>query len=73
MTMATIEQTVINRETVENPGGTITEYTYFKPSKEKIKELSHDLFSKNWNKIVVFPCVEGAVFEIRFAAEPKLS
>jgi hypothetical protein len=47
MTMATIEQTVINRETVENPGGTITEYTYFKPSEEKMKELSHDLFSKN--------------------------
>jgi len=73
MTMATIEQTVINRETIDNRDGTITEYTYFEPREEKMKELSHDLFLKNWNKIVVGPCVEGAVFEIRFAAEPKLS
>lgn len=73
MTIATIDSTVINRETVENLGGTITEYTYFEPTEEKMKELSQDLFSKNWNKIVVGPCVEGAVFEVRFAEEPKLS
>ena len=73
MTTATIDSTVINRETVENLDGTNTEYTYFEPTEEKMKGLAQDLFSKNWNKIVVGPCVEGAVFEIRFAAEPKLS
>lgn len=61
------------RETVENLDDTITEFTYFEPTEEKMKELSHDLFSKNWSKIVVGPCVEGAVFEVRFAEEPKLS
>ena len=44
MTTATIDSTVINSETVENLGGTITEYTYFEPSEEKMKELSQDLF-----------------------------
>jgi hypothetical protein len=73
MTQPTFESTVINRETVENPGGSFTDYTYFEPTEDKMKELSRDLFSKNWNKIVVGPCVEGAVFEIRFAEEPKLS
>jgi hypothetical protein len=60
-------------ETVANPDGTFIEYTYFEPDEEKMKDLSQDLFSKNWNKIVFGPCIEGAVFEIRFAEEPRLS
>jgi hypothetical protein len=31
------------------------------------------LFVHNWNKIVVGPCMEGAVFEIEFQAPPKVT
>ncbi len=31
----TTDSTVTSRETVENLGGTITEYTYFEPTEEK--------------------------------------
>ncbi|MGH8769918.1 MAG: DUF7676 family protein, partial [Burkholderiales bacterium] len=63
----------IHRETVENLDGTTTEFTYFEPAEEKMRALAEILFQEHWSEITVGPCIEGAVFEIRFAAPPKVS
>ncbi len=65
--------TDIRTEIVENPGGGITEYTWFSPDPETMGRLTDALFKEFWNKIVVGPCVEGAVFEIRFQEAPKVT
>jgi len=59
------------RETVEDPSGTITEYSYVTPTEETMRELTRLLFEEHWRDIVVGPCIEGAVFEIRFEEPPK--
>ncbi|MGH8645780.1 MAG: DUF7676 family protein [Gammaproteobacteria bacterium] len=63
----------IHRETVENLDGTTTKFTYFEPAEEKMRALAEILFQEHWSEITVGPCIEGAVFEIRFAAPPKVS
>lgn len=63
----------IHREIVENPDGTTTDLSYFEPEEEKMQALVEILFQVHWSEITVGPCIEGAVFEIRFAAPPKIS
>ena len=59
------------RETVEDLSGAITEYSYVTPTEETMRELTRLLFEEHWRDIIVGPCIEGAVFEIRFEEPPK--
>jgi hypothetical protein len=53
--------------------GSLTAYSYFAPSEPVLRELVGELFGKNWAHITVGPCIEGAVFEIRFTQAPDIS
>lgn len=50
----------------------LTAYSYFIPSEPVLANLVQELFVKNWSRIVVGPCIEGAVFEIRFVEAPQV-
>ncbi|MGH9891011.1 MAG: DUF7676 family protein, partial [bacterium] len=50
-----------------------TELTYFGPAEETMRLLADLLFKEHWRDITVGPCIEGAVFEIRFQEPPKVS
>ena len=60
-------------EKVRDTDGTVTEYKFFTPTTENMERLARVLFEENWRQIVVGPCIEGAVFEIKFISPPKLS
>jgi hypothetical protein len=62
-----------NREILEHLDGSVTEYSYFEPSADTMNRLVKVLFEQHWKDVVVGPCIEGAVFEIRFGEQPKLS
>jgi hypothetical protein len=59
-------------EIVRHPDDAETGYSYFAPSESTMKDLVDELFSHNWQRIVVGPCIEGAVFEIVFKAAPEV-
>jgi len=61
------------RETVEHLDGSVTEYSYFEPSADAMDSLVKVLFEKHWRNVVVGPCIEGSVFEVRFSEAPKLT
>jgi hypothetical protein len=52
--------------------GSRTAYSYFAPAEPVLRELVDELFGKNWAHITVGPCIEGAVFEIRFTQAPEI-
>ena len=60
-------------ETVEHLDGSVTEYSYFKPSADSMDSLVKVLFEQHWRDVVVGPCIEGSVFEVRFSEAPKLT
>jgi len=62
-----------DREVVTHLDGSSTEYSYFEPSAGAMDELVRLLFEDHWREITVGPCIEGAVFELRFNEPPKLS
>jgi len=64
---------VRDSEVIEHLDGTVTEYSYFQPSAETMTQLVEALFEKHWRDIFVGPCIEGAVFEVRFSEAPKLT
>ncbi|MCS7081232.1 MAG: hypothetical protein NZ585_14440 [Chloracidobacterium sp.] len=61
------------REVVELPGGGVLEYDYFDAGPDTMQRLTDLLFKEHWREIVVGPCIEGAVFEIRFEQPPKVT
>lgn len=61
------------REVVELPGGGVLEYDYFDAGPANMQRLTDLLFKEHWREIVVGPCIEGAVFEIRFEQAPKVT
>ena len=61
------------REVIDNPDGTVTEYSDFEPTEAAMQRLADLLFKEHWGEITVGPCVQGAVFEIRFKDPPKVS
>ena len=63
----------IQPEEIENLDGSTTLYTYFDPTNETMLALKSDLFEKHWRQIVVGPCIEGSVFEVRFTEAPKVT
>ena len=72
MTAATHTK-LLRQETIEQLDGTKTILSYFEPTDETMQELVKDLFERNWQRIVVGPCIQGAVFEVCFQQPPKLS
>ena len=64
---------LLKQETMEQLDGTATVLSYFAPTEETMQELAKDLFQHNWQRIVVGPCLQGAVFEVCFTQEPRLS
>jgi hypothetical protein len=63
----------LQREIVEHLDGSVTEFSYFEPSADAMDWLVKLLFEEHWREITVGPCIEGAVFEVRFSEAPKLS
>jgi hypothetical protein len=59
-------------EIEKHPDDALTGYSYFAPSEAAMKDLVDELFVHNWPRIVVGPCIEGAVFEIVFKGPPEV-
>jgi hypothetical protein len=66
-------ETPTDREVITQPDGNVTEYSYFQPTAGTMDKLVRLLFEDHWRDITVGPCIEGAVFEVRFSEQPKLS
>ncbi|MFQ3580417.1 MAG: hypothetical protein SNJ67_07835 [Chloracidobacterium sp.] len=63
----------LKRETIELPGGEILEYDYFSADPATMTRLTDLLFKEHWREIVVGPCIQGAVFEVRFEQAPDVT
>ena len=60
--------------TVEHgPGGSVTEYDEVSVRDAAVERLLSELFSEHWAEVFAGPVIEGAAYEIRFTAPPKLS
>ncbi len=59
-------------EIEQHPDDAVTAYAYFPPSESVMRDLAQDLFGTHWRAIVVGPCIEGAVFEVRFQQAPDI-
>ena len=57
---------------IENLDGTRTECFLVEPGEERLLSLLKELFQAAWGEIVFGPCVEGAVFELKFSEPPKV-
>lgn len=55
-----------------HPDGTVTAYTNIPIEPGTMRRLCDELFVENWSRIVVGPCFEGAVFEVRFVEAPDV-
>ncbi len=59
--------------TTVNLDGTTTEYFDVECSEAVLMALLGEIFEVNWRHVIFGPCIEGAVFEGRFAAQPAIS
>jgi hypothetical protein len=57
---------------VENPDGSKTDYFEIEPSEERLLALLRELFESCWKEIIFGPCLQGAVFELRFSEQPRV-
>ncbi len=55
-----------------HPDDATTAYTNIPLASGVMRRLSDELFKENWSRIVVGPCIEGAVFEVRFVEAPDV-
>jgi hypothetical protein len=60
-------------EVEQSRDGEKTRYSYFPVEEHLLRTLMDHLFVENWDRIVVGPCLEGAVFEIGFHCAPKVT
>ncbi|KYG04147.1 hypothetical protein BE21_48250 [Sorangium cellulosum] len=60
------------RSTERNLDGTTTEYFDVPKAEETYRELVRALFEDHWDAIDFGPCLQGAVFELRFASKPRV-
>jgi hypothetical protein len=56
-----------------NPDGHSIEYTYLSTEPDLLIRLLTDLFENHWSEIFFGPCIQGAVFEYRAQARPRIS
>ena len=53
--------------------GTTTEYFELAVSGDTIERLMREIFTDHWAAVTVGPIIQGAAFEIRFSAPPKIT
>ena len=53
--------------------GTSTEYFELAPTEDNLTALIRTLFEEHWPSIVFGSCIQGSVFELRFASQPRVS
>src|SRR5262245_65443494 len=58
-------------EIVRHPDDSVTAYSYFAPSEATMLDAVEEIFVHNWRRIVVGPCLDGAVFELCFKEAPQ--
>lgn len=59
--------------TERGPDGTTTEYDDIPVAGDRIQRLLTELFTASWRDITVGPIIQGAAWEIRFTAQPRVS
>lgn len=55
-----------------NLDGTSTEYFAVPADEATLLRLLRDTFERHWAEVIFGPCIEGAVFEGRFSARPRV-
>src|SRR5262245_38546377 len=58
---------------VENLDGTRTELFDVECAEATLLALLRDVFEEHWAEVIFGPCIEGAVFEGRFAERPRIA
>ena len=53
--------------------GTATEYFGVEPDPAALEALLREVFEGHWAEVIFGPCIQGAVFEGRFAGPPRVS
>jgi len=53
--------------------GTTTEYFAVDCGEPSLVAILREIFEENWGSVIFGPCIEGAVFEGRFPARPRVS
>jgi len=61
------------RDVVREPDGSLTEYSDVSVAGDTVERLLIEVFGEHWAAISVGPIIDGAAYEIRFTAPPKLS
>jgi hypothetical protein len=61
-----------SHEIEKHPDGAATRWSYFDPTPDTMNALIEELFVRHWRHLTVGPCIEGAVFEIRFEKAPDV-
>jgi hypothetical protein len=59
--------------TQREPDGTTTRYDEVPVGGDTVERLMREVFGEHWAKLSAGPVIEGAAYEIRFTAPPKLS
>lgn len=67
--MSDTNTAIIEREA----DGTATEYYEIPVAGDRVERLLLELFADHWAAITAGPLIQGAVFEIRFTAAPKVT
>ena len=61
------------RDVVHEPDGSVTEYIDVPVTGDTVQRLLGEVFGEHWAVISAGPVIEGAAYEIRFTAPPRLS
>jgi hypothetical protein len=57
----------------QEPDGTVTRYFDLSVEGDQVERLLTEVFAAHWSDITAGPLIEGAAFEIRFTAPPKVT
>ena len=68
-----MSEAIIGEREERELDGTTTRYDEVSVLGDTVERLMRELFSEHWAGITVGPLIQGAVFEIRFGAQPKIS
>lgn len=53
--------------------GSTIEYHEIDVAGDRVERLLTDLFTEHWREVTVGPLIQGAVFEVRFSAAPRVT
>ena len=60
-------------DAVREPDGSTTEYADVPVAGDRVERLMTEVFGQHWAAITAGPVIDGAAYEIRFTAAPRLS